>query len=447
MSKLTSWQHKLFYLILFLVPANLAKHFILPSSYVSGILVDYLIPAVYLTDILIILLLLLSYLQGLSLPVRQAGLKVKQLTLFKKTSINPLFVFLLLLIPSVIFSASPIPAIYKWFKLLELALFALWIKQNIDITKHFNTIINVLSASIIFQSILSLAQWFKQASVASYWFLGEQPFNSATPGIDKITWFTGAIKIPPMGTFPHPNILGGFLAVTLPLILYKLLCKGSEPLHEPGSELHVKPGSELPVQVRNLLRLAILLLGLTTLFLTFSLSAWLAFLLIGLPSVLLLTTKIRPLKLILTYSGLFLILFSFATKLTFLAPASSFSRRSELTQIALKMIQDKPLTGIGLNNFTVVLENYGHITATTRFLQPVHNIFLLIFSETGFVGLLGFLYLLVSKLTGSELSRGVWNLKLVQIAFFTLLFLGLFDHYPLTTQQGLILFFYIFSGV
>ena len=47
----------LFYLILFLLPANLAKHFPVASSYVSGILVDYLIPTVYLTDILIIILL------------------------------------------------------------------------------------------------------------------------------------------------------------------------------------------------------------------------------------------------------------------------------------------------------------------------------------------------------------------------------------------------------
>jgi O-antigen ligase len=443
MSKLTSWQLKLFYLILFLVPSNLAKHFILPSSYVSGILVDYLIPTIYLTDILIILLLLSNYLPRLLANLQGSSLKVKQLILFRKNSINPLFIFLLLLLPSVILASSPIPAIYKWLKLLELVIFTLWIKKNLNLTDHLNPIINVLSASVLFQSLLSLTQWFKQASVFGFKFLGEQPFNSATPGIDKITWFTGAIKIPPLGTFPHPNILGGFLAVTLPLILYKLLCKGSEPLHEPGSEL--------PVKVRNLIRLVIFLLGLTTLFLTFSLSAWLAFLLIGLPSVILLTIKIRPLKLILIYSGLFLILFSFVTKLTFLAPASSFSRRSELAKIALKMIRDKPMFGIGLNNFTIKLENYGHVTATTRFLQPVHNIYLLILSETGFIGLIGFIYLFGSILLGSELPVKVRNLqktnKIFWIAFSTLLFLGLFDHYPFTVQQSLLLFFYIFSGL
>ncbi|MEA3355691.1 MAG: hypothetical protein U9Q63_04395, partial [Patescibacteria group bacterium] len=57
MSKSQSWQIKLFYLIIFLIPCNLSKHFILPSSYVNGILVDYLIPSIYFTDILIIILL------------------------------------------------------------------------------------------------------------------------------------------------------------------------------------------------------------------------------------------------------------------------------------------------------------------------------------------------------------------------------------------------------
>ena len=428
------WQRRLFYLILFLIPANLAKHFILPSSYVSGILVDYLIPTLYLTDILIIALL------GSELRFGKGPLGYEP-----PVKIRNLLVFLVALLPSVIFATSPVPAIYKYLKFLLFILFAFWIKQNIDFKKHFNTIINVLSASVLFQSLLALAQWLKQSSVFGYWFLGEQPFTSATPGIDKITWFTGAVKIPPMGTFPHPNVLAGFLAVTLPLILYKLQCKGSEPLHGKtrlGSELQSRrksKGSELPVQVRNLPRFITILLGLTTLFLTFSLSAWLAFLMIGLPLTLLATTKIRPLKFILIYSGLFLILFSFATKFQFLAPTSSFTRRSQLSKIALKTFKHFPLTGVGLNNFTVNMEHYGYITATTRFLQPVHNIYLLILAETGLVALIGFLYLLYK---GSE-PLYVNISKPITISLLTLLFIGLFDHYPLTIQQGLLLFFFL----
>ena len=401
-----SWQLKLFYLILFLIPSNLAKHFILPSSYVSGILVDYLIPTIYLTDILILTLLVCN--KGLSF-----------VTVVKSS----FFVFLLCLLPSIIFASSPIPAIYKYLKLIELVLFSLWVKQNINLKKHLQPIITILTLSTLFQSLLALTQWFKQSSLFGYYFLGEQPFTSASVGIDKITWFTGAIKIPPMGTFPHPNVLGGFLAVVLPLILYM--------------------GLNSNTRLRTLCYTSFLL-GLLTLFLTFSLSAWLAFLLIGLPLTLKKIFKVRNLKFIFIYSGLFLILFSFATKFTFLAPQSSFSRRSQLTQIALKSFTHSPIVGVGLNNFTINMEHYGYITSTTRFLQPVHNIFLLILSETGLIGLAGFLYLLGSKLQQLRLrqkSEQVLNLKIFLIPLLTLLFLGLFDHYPFTIQQSLLLLF------
>ena len=58
-----------FYLIVFLIPLNLAKHFPLASSYVSGNLVDYLIPAIYLTDILIILLLIIKPIKSIPKPL------------------------------------------------------------------------------------------------------------------------------------------------------------------------------------------------------------------------------------------------------------------------------------------------------------------------------------------------------------------------------------------
>ncbi|MDP4030687.1 MAG: O-antigen ligase family protein, partial [Candidatus Beckwithbacteria bacterium] len=117
--------------------------------------------------------------------------------------------------------------------------------------------------------------------------------------------------------------------------------------------------------------------------------------------------------------------------LSFLAPETSFSRRSQLTNISLKMFQDRPLTGVGLNNFTVVMDRYGYVPAATRFLQPVHNIYLLILSETGLIGTLGFLYLILQGLSLKAFKeRPLW----------ILLFLGLFDHYPLTLQTGLLLF-------
>jgi len=460
MNKLKTWQFRIFYLLLFLLPTNLAKHFPLPSSYVSGILVDYLIPTLYLTDILIISLLVLWLIDKFS--------SHQQLTLWPSRQLlkSPLIIFLLLLLPSVIFSTSLIPAAYKWLKFLELTLLVSWIKDNLDLKTHLTTITNWLSASVICQSLLALAQWLKQSSLFGYWFFGEQPYTSATPGIDKITWFSGALKIPPLGTLPHPNVLAGFLVASLPLILYQLI-----KARQPKSIF---------------LYFTSILLATLTLFLTFSLSAWLALLLITLPAIILTQTsssllssrhqqlslvknlprfdhwqkiisthenpqtgiqlhdrglRSPPVKLALIYLLSLIIILSLATKLSFLAPESSFTRRSQLANIAKDIFKYRPLTGVGLNSFTPVMEQYGYVTATTRFLQPVHNIYLLVLAETGLLGLLGFLYLTISAII-KAFKNHRFNLL---IPFLSLLFIGLFDHYPLTIHQTSLLFFLLLA--
>jgi len=446
------WQYRLFYLILFLLPTNLARHFILPSSYVSGTLVDYLVPTVYLTDFLIFLLLGLWF----SSSSRPKGR-------------GPTAVFLALLLPSVIFSASFVPAAYKWLKFFELSLFSLWIRRHIDLKIHLPSIAKTLSLAVLFQSLLALTQWLNQSSIFGFWFLGEQPYTDATPGIDKITWFDGSLKVPPLGTTPHPNVLGGFLAVPLPLVIRQ---------HLQGLSLKV---NFLRTTYYGLLITA----GVASLFLTFSLSAWLGFLLIGLPAATLLQTdslkqKLRAkqlalikdlprfsfwqdrlsnptpgveefftpgvksvaVKLVAFYAGVLLLFLVFAQNLSFLAPQSSFSRRSQLTQMALSMVKESPLTGVGLNNFTVIMDRYGLIPATTRFLQPVHNVYLLILAETGILGLAGFLYLIFSPFYRAIKSK---NYSLPITLYGLLLFLGLFDHYPLTLQPGLLFLFLLSS--
>jgi len=397
-----TWQERIFYLILFLIPSNLGKHFILPSSYVSGILVDYLIPTIFLTDILILILII---------PFLINHFKFSYLK-------HPLFIFLLLLLPSAVFSSSPIPAVFKWLKFLELALFSLWIKYNFSYKTLLSKLAPVIAASVIFQSILALAQWFKQSSVFSYLFLGEQPFSTSTPGIDKIIWFDGSLRIPPLATTPHPNILAGFLVISLAIIFQGRTLK--KPLYFTS-----------------------LVLGTITLFLTFSLSAWLAFLLLVLP--LSLQGQNLKSKLAVYYLSLILLLSILKPQLPLLAPESSFTRRSQLAKIALQMFKDKPLFGVGLNNFTVKMDQYGYIPSTTRFLQPVHNIYLLLLSETGLIGLAGFLYLL---LKGPTLRKRKTCLPLGGIGpCWILLFLGLFDHYPLTLQTGLLLFFLTYQSL
>jgi Tol biopolymer transport system component/O-antigen ligase len=64
--------------------------------------------------------------------------------------------------------------------------------------------------------------------------------------------------------------------------------------------------------------------------------------------------------------------------------------RLELNDIAGRMISDHLVVGVGLNNFQVVLPSY-ETSPVIFFGNPVHNLYLLVFAETGLIGLLGVL--------------------------------------------------------
>jgi Tol biopolymer transport system component/O-antigen ligase len=64
--------------------------------------------------------------------------------------------------------------------------------------------------------------------------------------------------------------------------------------------------------------------------------------------------------------------------------------RLELNDIAGRMIGDHLVLGVGLNNFEVVLPKY-EANPVIFFGNPVHNLYLLILSETGVIGFLGLL--------------------------------------------------------
>jgi hypothetical protein len=54
----------LFFLLVLIIPLNVGKHVVLRESYVSGLLVDYLIPTIYVQDIVALLLLLAAVVEA-----------------------------------------------------------------------------------------------------------------------------------------------------------------------------------------------------------------------------------------------------------------------------------------------------------------------------------------------------------------------------------------------
>lgn len=81
----------------------------------------------------------------------------------------------------------------------------------------------------------------------------------------------------------------------------------------------------------------------------------------------------------------------------------AFDSRWDLIKIALNMVANHPLLGIGLNSFEENMAHYDDTGVTNVIQQPVHNVLFLIAAETGVVSLVFFL--LICKQVAANVLR------------------------------------------
>ena len=413
-------ENALFFLTLLFLPTQLGRHFWPSFSYILGIRTDYLSPTLYLTDILILLLFIFFI----------ASLKLRPFpSLFKKffwSSSSLLFLVLIILI-GISLSKNPLAGLYGLLKLLEFIFFGAYTTHFI--TKiNFKKILFVFSVAIIFESVLSVAQYLKQSSIGGFfYFFGERTFNGQTPAVANAS-INGDLILRVYGTFSHPNVLGGYLLIGMTLILFNL-----------GSTKK---------QLEKILYLISLTCGTLVLILTFSRIAillWLIILFIFLIS--------RAGKNFLKKNiAFFLIFISIVIFLIFYTPIisrfanlrlsdESFFQRENLLKNSLVIMKNHPFFGTGLNNFLIELSQVQKTNTVTFYLQPVHSIFLLVTAQTGILGLIYFIGFLAKTFKKALAERDLINYKI--IIFLSILILGSFDHYFLTIQQGQLLLSFI----
>ena len=87
--------------------------------------------------------------------------------------------------------------------------------------------------------------------------------------------------------------------------------------------------------------------------------------------------------------------------------------------LAEHMIAAHPVFGVGANNFAAVMRDYEGPEFRHAWIYTVHNQFLLVWSETGLVGLLAYLWIFGS------LIRGGWRLWKTRDAMFAPIGLGI----------------------
>lgn len=396
MLKLQKVENLLLFLTILFLPTQLGKHFWPKFSYIYSLKIDYLSPTFYFWDILAIGLLVVWILQ-----------KPK----INKLALNLLLFFLFAQALSVLGVQNAGASLVRLEQYILAGFFGVYL-ASCDFKEKFGRIYLPLVLSLGIEAGVAVLQ-FIHGSTLGLWILGERSFTLLTPGIAKFD-FNGLQVLRPYATFPHPNVLAGFLLVGLSILYQGLM-------------------------FRSRVFKAALISGGIAIFLTMSRTAILAGFI---TTAIFLRKKSKNLVIFIAVLTVTLspILFTrFSSLLNF--DNLTFVRREELAGSAWQMFLKYPAFGVGLNNFIPAQAN-NLVSGPSRFLQPVHNIFMLALSETGIVGFMGLIFLIgypIRKLISYRVSL------IALLSWFIIIFLGMFDHYFLTLPQGYRLLFLVWG--
>lgn len=390
-----------FYLLVTLFTFQLGKHFWFDFSYISEIKSDYLSLTIYLSD-LIIILMLVSWVWEEKLYQKPLSFRILP---------TPFYLFIAAYGLSALLAVNKGASLLALVKILEFSFLALYLKYHwakINLKKTFS----LLLFGGLVSSLIALGELLKGGDLG-LWILGERSFTASTINIAQSN-FNGHLLLRPYSTFPHPNVLGGYLAILSTLTVWAILKKW-------GSRVF---------------KIVHLLIFLATLVLSVSLSAISAFILgVGNLALLWLNRGQTKPKLTVITIGILLTASVLVISWLPLNKDLSIERRIKLNQAAVEMIAARPLLGFGPNNFVVVENHYFHEQSPVRFIQPVHNLFLLIGSEAGLLALGFFLWFLLTIIKKVVYARK----GLLIIIWVEVILISFFDHYFWTLQQGQII--------
>lgn len=416
---LQKWVNRFFFILVFLLPWQ--TQWIFSQQLLQGQTWEYGKCSLYATEIFLFVLFLLrccsfsDFFQNT--PLHFWGMVSKQKKFF-------ILVLVALIFLSILFSQQKIISLVH---IMHVGFVGLFVLLALDKRVSFSFFANAFFAGLVLPCLLGWYQVFTGFSPAFTW-LGMASQEATRLGTAVIETNAGRL-LRAYGSFPHPNIFGGYIAVATIFLFWFLSTQNKRP--------------------HSFWLSVVLIVFSSTLVITFSRGAWLIFFL-GILFVFLLHKHFS----LFYFSKAFLfagvIFLSFGVTTSFFSEQifSRFEMTSRLEQISLQertqsfessktVIKQDLFFGTGPGAYTVALSEAfpGH---PAWWYQPVHNMFVLLFAE---VGLLGFLVLIIFCL---------WERN-----FFPFLLLltvpGLFDHYLWSLWPGMILsgimFVFLFKNV
>lgn len=406
----------LFYIIVFLLPWQ--TRWIITDPQVNGGVWEYGRLSLYSWDILLLVLILLS-LPDLVTWFKNLKPKLKNfsgLTLF----VWSYSLLWLLSLISVFWSDEKTLTLYWSSRLLVGGL--LWPLWSVNKVKSKKVLLSLILAGVI-QSVWGSIQFISQATFSNKWLgVAEHPLSVGGTSVvltDAGRWlraYAGQV---------HPNVLGGLLMISLVSVVWLMVKNKSDKLYW--------------------LYYVLLLPGL---FFSFSRGAWLGFIIV-LAWWWLINKSVR---LILFKAGLVFILFFGVLTTLYPSPVlgrllgtsrleqQSFEERYESYSSSSNILKSSWATGVGMGNYTKALQKFEPGMPFYKY-QPVHNIFLLVLTELGVVGLILFILLLLSLI----INHGLFSDELLFIV--PILFISLFDHYWWTFASMVVIFWLILAKI
>ena len=330
-----------------------------------------------------------------------------------------------------------------FYHVLRLSMVLLLYLMLVNLPLSAGSVTWALAASTVLQAVVALRQ-FELGQSIGLTFLGEAPAKTAWAGASVIM-LGGERFLRAHGLTQHPNLLGGCLSVFLLIMVgYYLSRRGWQRL-----TLSIALG-----------------VGLAALLVTFSRSAWLGLAVGTVAMVGLLAVgrqeepfPWRPLAWLA--AGAFIVLMVFVRgNWALLEPRlgltvegteiRSADERKELVGGARVLIEQRPMMGVGLGNFSLALYRLApQAMADYPIYQPVHNVYLLATAELGIPG--GILWVVLLLAPWVAIGRCWRRLKItfwlagLSGAMAALATLSSFDHYVLALQQGRLLFCLVFG--
>jgi hypothetical protein len=346
-----------------------------------------------------------------------------------------IFIFFGVAGASLLFAKDMSIGLFGVLRMMEFFIFFIYAKEYAIKKFSFYDGLMAIILGGVFQSIVAIVQFIRQTDLGLR-FLGEGMLGIYIKGVAVFVNENGERVMRAYGTTPHPNVLAGYLFVAIFALYFAWLYR-----------------KQLNASVNYLycILYAILLLGL---FLTFSrtiIFLWFVGLMtrgliIGLwpkyRSKFWYSAQMRnKLISILIVTCIVVSLFTI-----FLWPdvisRIKMSSGDEAVQLRIYYAKESLSRGFnwfgaGAGNFIVWLKDK-QPNLPEYLYQPVHNIYLLIYSELGIIGLICFLLLIFYSIYDFYVSNRFTDLYHYSffLVFLSILAMGLFDHFLWTLQQG-----------